>query len=349
MLFHADTFARYGAGPDTSLMLNGLWAQVVAGGLYGDPDGVTADRTIAFGGGTNQNGYARFVCPNLNATSGIANRLWVDALSSDPTNNSAQPMIWWDDLGNKLFDVRFTASGRAQLYQGNTLLGTSTNPVITANAWWHLEAKLVFSVGGTGTFELRREGVPVLTVSGITSAAYPYSVGIGALRSGVSGGVAAFYKDLALWDGTGTYNHDFLGSVVAYDLLTDSDVTLGGWTSTDANGWSVLDNNPPDPAHYLAAAYPVPTACEFTFTDLPANITSVKGLITRVRAAKVDGGDGNLQVSVKHSGFAQTGANRPITVAQTYYQDVFEVDPSTSAPWVPLGVAAMTATLDRTV
>jgi len=349
MLVHADTFSRYGAGPDVSYMLNGLWAEVGRADIVNDPDGVSTGKAIVFGGNLNSSGYARFVLPNLNATSGISCRLWVDALSSAPGDNSAIPMIWWNDAGTRLAEVRFTATGRAVLYYAGVVIATSANPVITANAWWHLEAKFVFASGSGATFELRREGVPVLTASGFTTALYPHSAGFGASRFGTTGGVACYYKDLVIWDGTGSYNKDFMGAVVVYDLLPTADVDIGGWTSTAANGYSVLDNNPPSDSAYISAAYPVPSPCEFSFSDLPSNITSVKGLITRIRAAKVDGGDGQLQVSVVSDASEQAGSDRPITVAQTYYQDVFEVDPATSSPWVPLAVADVSIKLDRTV
>jgi hypothetical protein len=344
VLIHADTFSRYGG--DISLLLNGLYAQ--AGGyLVPDPDGVSSG--LVYQAGTDSSGGSiRFVLPALDNVSGVAFRQWIDVLPGSLDNS---PIVrWHNDAGDVVWHTRLTTSGRLQLLASdNTVIGTSALPIVTANGWWHVEMKMVFGTAGTCSFECRVEGITVMHLTGQTFGSAPYSVSIGHTVNGSTGFIHAYFKDYVIWDSTGTYNNDFLGSVLVYDLVPTGDVTLGGWTSTDANGWSVLDNNPPDNAHYLDAAYPPPAACEFSFSDLPANITSVKGLITRVRAAKVDGGDGNLQVSAKHGSSAQTGANRPITVAQTYYQDVFEVDPSTSAPWVPLGVAAMTAKLDRTV
>jgi hypothetical protein len=70
--------------------------------------------------------------------------------------------------------------------------------------------------------------------------------------------------------------------------------------------------------------------------------------MTIVRAAKTDGGDGSLQVSVVSSGTAGDGTNRPITVAQTYWTDVHDLDPHTSAAWTPTTVNAAQLKINRT-
>jgi hypothetical protein len=158
-------------------------------------------------------------------------------------------------------------------------------------------------------------------------------------------------KDYVVWDGSGTSNNDFLGSVIVYELFTSADDAFpAGWSSTGADGYSVLDNNPPDDGvSYITADDTPPSAAEFSLTNLPADITSVKGLVTRVRAAKSDGGDGQLQVSLISGASTDAGSDRPITVAQTYWSDVSELDPATTVAWTPSGVNAAVLKIERTL
>ena len=51
-------------------------------------------------------------------------------------------------------------------------------------------------------------------------------------------------------------------------------------------------------------------------------------------------GGGNLQMAMKSGASTGLGSDRPMTVAFTYWQDVFEVDPATSAQWLPAAVNA---------
>ncbi len=337
MLNSADSFNTYGT--NSALMLNGLWSQV-NGDIVTDPSDATRKAFQTSGNGFNT------IQPlaNLVATQGMAFRIWAPSL---PCNLR---IGWFDDTGvaPRLY-FTFTASGRVQVYSGDavgdpgTLLGASASPAITANAFWHIEAKATFSTT-VGTIEIKVEGVTVLSLTGLnTGIAQPYNVGWWNNHA-----VQTYIKDFVQWDSSGSYNNDFLGSVQVYDLFTNSDVALNWAPTGAANGYSILDNVPPDDAKFISAAWPAPSAYEATLTDLPDNISSVKGVILRYRAAKIDGGDGNIQASIKNGSSTQTGANRPITTSQTFYTDVFEVDPATSALWTVDAVNAAHVILNRT-
>jgi hypothetical protein len=87
-------------------------------------------------------------------------------------------------------------------------------------------------------------------------------------------------------------------------------------------------------------------------TSLTGDITSIKCVMTMVRAAKTDGGDGSLQnglISHPSAGpVTGLGQDRPITTAQTYWRDVFELDPKTAAPWLPSSVNQAHLQINRT-
>lgn len=84
-----------------------------------------------------------------------------------------------------------------------------------------------------------------------------------------------------------------------------------------------------------------PTAFEVALEPLPDDVTSIRAVIPIVRAAKIDGGDGNIQVSFGVSDTSyDDGPDTPITTAFTFWGNptmpfVSEINPLTAAPWTP--------------
>jgi hypothetical protein len=348
MLDHADNFNTYGTL--TALLLEGVYAEIRDVALVADPDGVSTERVLRY----NENASAAFdaiarrVLSAASVTSGVASRFWLDRL---PTTTTEEPSIRWADAGNnQIARLRVMTTGGLQLVDhNNNVIAQTPGPVVTANGWFHYEAKLTCGLLLDAEFECRIEGRVVLTHSGFsTSDAAADQIITGVLSTGTGSNPAMYHKDYVIWDGTGTYNNDFLGGVRVYELYTIADVIFP-WLSTGPDGFSVLDNNPPTDVDYIYADLTMPAQCEFTMSNLPADVSSVKGVFIKYRAGKSDGGDGQLQAGVISNAVAGLGTDRPITFAQTYWTDLFEEDPDTNAPWVPGAVDAMTVTLDRTV
>lgn len=105
----------------------------------------------------------------------------------------------------------------------------------------------------------------------------------------------------------------------------------------------------PQDLSYLSADDTPPAAMEFGFENLPPDITSVRGLVVVGRMRKVDGGDGNVQMSLISNGDAFDGVDRPLTTTMTYYFDVSQLDPDTGLPWSPFAVDNMTGRVNRTI
>jgi hypothetical protein len=85
--------------------------------------------------------------------------------------------------------------------------------------------------------------------------------------------------------------------------------------------------------------YPDPVVVQLE--PLPDDVTSIRAVIPKLRAAKVDGGDGNVQVSFGISDPSyDAGPDTPITTAFTYWGNptvpfVSEINPLSAAPWTP--------------
>lgn len=357
MLQHIDNFSIYGT--NVALMLNGVYSQT--GGFFGgginlinDPDGISSGKVLEMsseGGGGGNHTVLRYALQTAaQPVVGVALRMWLTSLPPD-TERRLAPIVWRDVSNNSLFSIRVDTTGRLELLSGafdGTILFTTPAPVITANAWFHIEAKLTIA-GASGNVEVRVEGLPVINFTTNTGAINIAQIAAVNDPTFISAVTPYYLKDYVIWDGSGSRNNNFFGSVQVRSLVPDSDVALN-WTPTGAaNGFSILDNIPPSDAAYISASTPPPAAYEGTLTNLPPNVTSVRGIMTYVRAAKTDGGDGSLQVSMLSSSSTAAGVDRPITVAQTYWRDIFEVDPATSNAWLPAAVDASRIKINRTI
>lgn len=357
-IVHMDNFSIYGG--NLGLMLNGIYAEVgdnggLGGGiaLAADPDGVSPGNVLTlFGtyGGLSNYSRIRYVLPNNVDVCGMAARFWLNNLPASEDNKLC--LFQFRDVGNgAMISITVDTTGRLRIRRFNfdgSILATTTSPVITANAWWHIECKFV--IGTVGSVELRVEGVTVLTFNANYGPDQVSQVAIANDPTSTSFSDQFYVKDWVIWNNLGTYNTNFVGSVLVKTLVPNSDFALN-WATTPAGrtGASILDNIPPNDGEYITAGFPsIPAAYQGDLTDLPANISSVKALQTFVRAAKADGGDGSLQVSMISGASTAAGANRPITTAFTYWRDVFETDPATSLPWLPGAVNSARIKIDRT-
>lgn len=353
MLLHADNFTIYGG--DESLMLNGIYAENGGCTLVTDPDGISGGMVLRPGwNGFNTNTNWRYVLQTGATTkAGVALRWWNSTLP--PSNNlKAQVIQFRDGANNVLLALGALSTGQLEV-QSLDNAGNPTNydtlvPVITAQGWYHIEILATHTGGMVYHVEVRVEGVNVLTVDTAATRAADIAQ-IAAYHVQIGGDVQEnFIKDLVIYNGSGTENNDFLGSVLVSNLNPLTDVALNWGLTGGATGHDILSNIPPNDAAFIYALHIPPPAGPYvgTLSDLPVDTSSVKGVITFVRAAKSDGGDGSLQVGVISNGVTGLGSDRPITVAQTYWRDVFELDPDTGAPWLPAAVNATEIQINRT-
>jgi hypothetical protein len=343
-IIFADDFKGYGA--NAALMLNGLFAEV-NGRLDADPDPNATGRVFHQYSPSNPQTNLRRVLPISYSTVGVAYRFWLPAL---PGYDGQSPRVGFSNAANALqFSVGVGSNGRFIVYNSGGGAIAYSDIALTANAWHHIEMKATGN-DVNGSLEIRVDGISVFLNAALAiGAAASYNQ----FRFDFPGQATNFdyyIKDLVVWVSTGTHNTDFLGTVSVIGMTTNSDVSLGWTPSTGTTGWNLLDDSPPnDGVDYITAPFPVPPASVFELSPLPLNVSSVRALITQVRARKQDGGDGNIQSGLISAGTEGDGSNRPITTAFTYYEDVFEADPHTGATWTPGAADVAQFKINRTV
>lgn len=343
-----DNFSTYGT--DTSLLSQGLYvsANLIGATLADDPDG-SPGKVLRM---TELTSLRRALAGGSTPIIGAHWRAWAIALPGNA--RGLVSCMYIVGAGNEQLAVfGITSNGRGRLIlrdATNTAIDYDTPaPIVTAAGWWDYEIKYNHTAANTCDIEVRVEGQTVLELTAESCRNIdPAQVTIAAYGEGSQIGESAYYKDFVTWNGLGSDNNDFLGSVLVVTLLPASDISLNWTPSTGTDGYSILDNVPPNDAQYISAVNPPPAAYVGSLTNLPPDVTSVRGLQTRVRAQKSDGGDGSLQVGLISAAATDNGADRPITTTMNYWCDISELDPNTGDPWTPVAVDAAQITINRT-
>ena len=342
-----DNFSQYGT--NESYMLDGVWAELASNNglsptLAVDPDGVSTGYVLHATRGT-----ARKVLSSAQTTVGVAFRYWAANLPSS-TGDRPQILAFCDANNSPQVSVVLETTGILSVYRGTTttLLGSTAVPVLTAGAWSHVETKVLFSQT-VGTVEIRVNGAVVLDLDTLdtcnTALVECSQIRIGANNSSNSEG---YFKDLLIWNDSGSLNNDFMGDCQIVSLIPDGDDSLNWTTSSGTTGFDLINEATPNDSSYISADSTPPAESVFTLSDLEPEVVTVKGLMTFVRALKTDGGTANLQVSMVSGVDEDAGSDRAITVAATTWMDVSETDPATASAWTPISVNAAKLKIDRT-
>lgn len=355
-----DNFNIYGTDAGRSArLLNGVYAETTRADLQVDPDPTAGGGQVLrkYGGGLG--GDFRKVLNTARVTVGAAARFWFSNLPTVVGDSECPTMFSFRDVNNLIqVDITIDPSGniiaRRQDNGAQVQLGITANPAIVANAWKHVEAKVKID-NAVGTVEVRVEGVVVLNLAGLDT----YSNQIGSIASiqqvgqkscQDAAGPTMYMKDYIIWDTTTGFNNDFMGSCQVLKIIPDGDVALNWTTSAGLTGFNLInEGTPDDDGSYISAPTPAPAAYKCSLSDLPANVTSVRGVMPIHRSRKTDGGDGNIQVGAISGASTGLGADRPITTAYTYWYDVFDTDPATAAAWSRVSVNAMNLQINRTL
>lgn len=337
MLLWADNFQNFGTGSTSrNNMLDGLpyidASSNQTNGAATSPDGSgELVMTLTGSGSTNLDCF-RMAVPTPGDVIGCGARFWRPTL---PASNSERPAIisYRSSANARRYDLQVEPNGALGLYNNNVLVESTVVPVFVAAAFQHIEMKINCV---TGEYEIRREGVNVL--SGIDPSPPGGTIGIIGFNNHQNTFAAVgilYMKDLVVWDDAGTQNNNFMGSVSVKTSGPVADNSNSGWVpSTGISIAGVIDETTPNDADFATAAA-INADAEMTLANLDADVTSVRGVVTVFRAKKSDGGDGNIQVSLKSNASYDAGADHPVTTSETYYYDISELDPNTGSPWTP--------------
>lgn len=352
MILWADSFDHYGSSSVN--MTDGPWAEVGAGWSLSTAHPRTGARGIkCTGGATNS---LRRVFGGEYTKIGVGFPVYMPAL---PTANDCQILSEFRDNANKpQVTLTVQSTGALAIWTGRATgllpvhLEQTSSALITANSQNHVE---MFAVCDSviGAIEVRLNGVTVLNVSGINTDRQGSGnfAQWGSLGLTLNTGGERYYDDIIAWeaDTTGGFNDDFVGDKKVYTDFPDADTITPGWVpSSGVDLWAMVDEADPDGDTSYDEAAEAGDRMGLAFPNVAVETISIAAIILLHKTRKTDAGTANVQVSAESNGSEIAGADRPMTTAFTVYQDVFEVDPDTLAPWTPSGANAMSCIVERT-
>jgi hypothetical protein len=266
-----DNFNIYGTDAGRAArLLNGVYADTTRSDLQADPDATATGQVMRkFGGGLG--GDLRFVIPTVRTTIGALGRFWFSNLPVSVGDTECPTLFSFRDTNNIIhIQVTIDPSGNIIVNRqdgaGKVQLGITATPVLVANAWKHVEAKVFLDVA-VGTVQIKVEGITVLTVAATRTT---NNVG-GAILSCQNvaqqscqdaAGPIMYLKDYIIWDSTGAFNNDFMGSCQVLKIIPDADVALNWAPSAGVTGFNLINEvTPDDDGSYISAfaQLPVPT------------------------------------------------------------------------------------------
>lgn len=120
-------------------------------------------------------------------------------------------------------------------FNGGAVSATGT-ATFSLDNWYYIEIKVLLSdSGGTGTYEVRVDGVTDISGTGVNNTDSTGQT-ITEVRFGLSGNTADYYlDDVYICDGTGTVNNDFLGDVKVERLAPTGNGTTNDGVGSDGN------------------------------------------------------------------------------------------------------------------
>lgn len=377
-LLWCDGFDHYGS--DENNMLDGVYAaNGTDGGTLGGSSLSTAHPATGthgmFVSGDNSAGTAlRKVLPASTLKIGVAARIYFDGLPSGNIGGTIFNFLPADATTPHI-SVVVDASGALRFLRSreyftingeNGSLVAQSDPIIVPSANNHIEVQM-YKHASDGWVRVAVNGVHRFQATGLNTEHNSEQIVAVSHNSGMSGatGSKGFYMDdLYIYDFTGdsAVDTDFCptvdGSGIATNYIGELQVIYcpmnGDTAETDwvrisgSNDYEMVDEVDPDDATYIYSTT-AGDLSEFDITDLPEDITYIRGVQLLGRMSKGDSGAAMTKFGMKSDASTEDAAERPITVDPTYWWDFMNTDPDTGARWTRAGLNAAWFRLTRSV
>lgn len=358
-LLWADGFDHYGTGTTgRSNMLLGVYAEV---------NGFSPETTLPRNGicslewDVAAGGGIRRVFGGIKYTVGVG---FAFRLATLPTIDHTMALITFRDNNNdSQVTITVGTTGTIDVARGTTSgthLEETSTPVVTAGAWFHIEAK--WTTNSTkdatdGNVEIRINETTVIDYTGDVVATDELECSQVLLMKTLAGGGTTYYiDDLYAWDTATDANNtiaDFIGDKDALTFYPDADGATSDWVresdSPSASDFSKVNANTPDgDTTYLEAATLNDTE-DLGIETVPATVVGIVAAVAVNMMRKTTAGASDVTPSlVGGSGGVGAGSAHALSETYAYFHDVVELDPDTASAWTATTLSAASIRLKRT-
>ncbi len=252
-------------------------------------------------------------------------------------------------------DFRVISTGQIVITRNGTVLGTSTNSILT-NAYYFMEMKVLIN-SSTGTAELRVNGVAWIgpLTSQNTQATGNASANVVSLSTSTNVNTSAFtadYDDVVFWDGQTTDAngfsdiHDFIGDCGLVWLLPTGAGSTTQFTPLTGSNWSEVNEATPDGDTSYVEDSTVGQLDTYAMADLAGTAVTVKSLACVSYARKTDVGSRGMKTELR-SASANASHATEISLGNSYIYNFqnWGQDPNNGSAtnWTPTSVNAVEA------
>jgi len=231
--------------------------------------------------------------------------------------------------------------GYIKVYRGDlngTLLGTSSSPAYLPGSSHYFEFKATIH-GSAGSYEVRSDGIPILTGSSknTQASANAYANKIAVPNHISISSCALYVQDLYICDGSGSAPcNNFLGDCKAIAYLPTGNGTTSNFVGSDTNStdnYLLVDEATPNTTDYIDSLTPndIDLVNVANIADTPSIIYGVQ---TNLYACKSDAGAVRTVADVIRSGGVNyPGTSKTLGTDWVYLTEVYENNPNTGAAW----------------
>ncbi len=301
-------------------------------------------------GGRNNSGYGNIASASSVLRKNFASTNHVIAQFGVKLNYAGGNVIiglLLSPLGGEHNSLQILYDGSIYYHRGATTLALTAGGTVSGGVWHYLEVEQTLSTGGlsNGSCVVKLNGDTVINVSSINNNAhatqFPTIYGF----NGATSATLAI-DDFVLVTGTEAAPFNTLFGDWAVRTLWPNGaggVTQFTPTPAVANYLNVDETYPDDDTTYVESAT-VGQIDRYNFTDLPATVVAVLGVMRTPTVRKSDAGTRQFQSNVHRAGTSATGPTLTATSAYAAgLQTMFRFDPITGIAWTPAQVNAIEA------
>lgn len=221
-----------------------------------------------------------------------------------------------------------------------TVLGVSSE-TLDVGSFNYIEFKATID-DVAGSFELRINGINVLSASGIDTRTTGGNASANVIMVGSNGsnGPSWVIDDFYICDNSGSSNNDFLGDVRIDTLLPNADGTFSQFVpSTGTSHFALVDETAPNTTDHVDGVN-VGDRDSFNCQDLTALIAqTVFGVQVNAFAQKDDAGSKSISTFARNGTTNSDGASFGLSTSQVCLSQMFEKQPS-GVDWTESAVNA---------
>lgn len=253
------------------------------------------------------------------------------------SNTSNQmPVGFYDGATTQLYLQHNAATASFSVVRGNgTVIASTSSGIVSLNTWYYLELKVAFSTT-VGTYDLRVNGVSVLSGSGANTS-NSGSTTVNGLAVGFIGANVTINQaidDLVFMDTNGSTNNNFIGDVIIEALYPNGAGNYSQFTPSAGSNFQNVDESSydSDTTYNSAAANTLRDSYTFTNIAAPATVFAVQQSTV---ARKATSGMRQYMQTARVSGtdYDTSAAVTPSLSSYTPAVNMLEQNPDTSTAW----------------